>query len=241
MSEAWDAHDELIDSYLTGAERRIRFAFMQALSKIPDDPAAVVFDIVVLDLLESGVDDLIRTLPFRQRALSIAQTLPEDAPEGTTRGLEEATRGVKDTLYGVVREMAQKIATLATQMTLFRRTGFKEAVADILDPKDLLSELSQALLLWDRIVLDRIGELKDDPLWVYAGPADKRNRPFCAEVVRLPRAYSRAQVEKLNEHPLLPNYVPPNVFMLCGGYNCRHVFMPVSRSYVTALGLEVME
>lgn len=235
----WEAHDDLIDSYFAKTVREIKFVFMQALGRIPDDPSEVVFDIILLDLLESGLDDLIRSLPLRERAFSIARTLPEDAPDGTTRGLEDAAQGVKNTLYSAVRTLALAIVTLATQMTLFRRTGFKQAVSDLLDPESLAQEFNQALILWDRIVLDRIGDLKEDPLWVYDGPADKRNRPFCAEIVRLPRAYTREQIEKLNSHPLLADYVPPNVFMLCGGYNCRHVFLPVSRAFADQNGLEV--
>lgn len=240
MSE-WGERDDQIDAYLNKTERSIRYVFTQALSRISDNPSEVVFDILLIDLLDSGMDRIIRELPLRQRALTITRVLPEDAPEGTTRGLEEASQAARNIALASIRELAQEIMTLASRMQMFRQDGFKQAVADLLDKraKSLATDMNQALLLWDRAVLERIGELKDDPVWVYDGPADSRNRPFCAVIVRTPRAYTREQVEQLNAHPLLDSYVPPNVFMLCGGYNCRHAFLPVSREYARSNGLVI--
>ena len=240
--EEWEARDGQIDEYLEKLERGVKFVFMQALNRISDDPRDLVFDILLLDMLNGGMDDLIRTMPFRARALSITRTLPEDAPPGTTQGLEEASRGVQNVARGAIREVSQEVATLAGQMALFGQTGFKQAVKDLLDRAvaKLVKAFDQALVIWDRVVLDKIGGLKDDPVWIYEGPADKNNRPFCGVVVRQPRAYTRTGIDSLNAHPLLASYVPPNVFMLCGGHGCRHVFMPVSRQFAEAKGLEIV-
>lgn len=244
MSDEWEDRDVLIDSWISRTEREIGFVFGRFLAGLSDDPRQVVFDILLLDLLESGLDRVIADAPLRKRALAITRTLPEDAPEGSTRGLEDASRSVKGLMLGNVRELAQDIVQLANQMALFRQDGFKEAVENLIDQrvKALVAQFGQALLVWDRAVLDRIADMHPEPpLWVYDGPADRKNRPFCHVIVRTPAAYTRAGVETLNAHPLLDSYVPPNVFMVCGGFNCRHVFLPVSRQYATDRDLEVVD
>ena len=240
----WDERDLLIDQWTSSTKREVELAFGRFLSGLSDDPRDVAFDVVMLLLLTSGMERVIASVPLRNRALAIARTLPEDLPGGSTTGLEEASRGVKDLMRGSIREVAQEVSQLAAQMTLFRQDGFKEAVGSLLDRQvdRIVEKFGQALLVWDRAVLDRISELQaEEPVWVYSGPQDKKNRPFCSAIVRLPRAYTRQGIENLNAHPLLADYVPPNVFMLCGGYNCRHAFIPVSRGFASANGLEVVD
>lgn len=240
---SWDTRDALIDAYERAVERDIDLVFGRFLAGVSDDPRQIAFDVVLLDLMDLGLDRVIRQSPLRQRAEAITAMVP-DPPEGRTTGLEDFSRRVQDLMKEEVRGVAQEVATLARQMSILGTASFKDGLAHLLDRlKSKLAEaFAQALLLWDRAVLDRVAELKDgEVLWQYAGPVDGRNRPFCSVVASAPRVYTRAAVERLNEHPLLAPYVPPNVFMLCGGYNCRHVFLPTDRAQAQASGFEVVE
>lgn len=93
--------------------------------------------------------------------------------------------------------------------------------------------VSVAVMVWQRIIVDIAARdiLKGGGwLWQYAGIRDSRNRPFCSSVLDMNRVFDDAQVEELNHHPKLQEHVPPNVRTLCGGYGCRHIFLPISRS-----------
>jgi hypothetical protein len=63
----------------------------------------------------------------------------------------------------------------------------------------------------------------DDPddAFLYAGPADKKTRPFCREHVG--KVFSRGAIDALDNGQI------DNVFLTGGGYNCRHVWMEVSK------------
>jgi hypothetical protein len=60
-----------------------------------------------------------------------------------------------------------------------------------------------------------------DQLYWYAGPADGLVRPFCRE--HLGKVYTRPEIDAMENNQL------PNVFLTGGGYNCRHLWMPISR------------
>lgn len=59
-----------------------------------------------------------------------------------------------------------------------------------------------------------------DQAFVYTGPADLKVRPFCRQ--HLGKVYTRDRIDAMDNHQL------PNVFLTCGGYNCRHAWTAVS-------------
>ncbi|WP_291981922.1 hypothetical protein [Luteitalea sp.] len=59
------------------------------------------------------------------------------------------------------------------------------------------------------------------PLYVFVGPVDEVIRPFCLRHVG--RVYTRAEIDALDNGQL------PNTFVTGGGYNCRHLWAPISR------------
>src|SRR5262245_14408445 len=63
----------------------------------------------------------------------------------------------------------------------------------------------------------------DEPqaAFAYMGPVDDKTRDFCLDHVG--RVYTRDEIDTLDNGQL------DNVFLTGGGYNCRHVFMEVSR------------
>jgi hypothetical protein len=62
----------------------------------------------------------------------------------------------------------------------------------------------------------------------YSGPLDSRNRPFCRQLENADKAYSRAQIAAMD------NGMLPNVFLSCGGWNCRHVWILDTRKQLAA-------
>lgn len=56
----------------------------------------------------------------------------------------------------------------------------------------------------------------------YAGPDDKLVRPFCVKMLRLTaqgKTWTRADIDRMSNGQL------PNVFLTCGGWNCRHQWL----------------
>ncbi len=62
-------------------------------------------------------------------------------------------------------------------------------------------------------------DLPADQPFLYVGPNDKRNRPFCREHVG--QVLTRDRIEALDNGQL------PNPFVTGGGYNCRHSWLAV--------------
>lgn len=62
-------------------------------------------------------------------------------------------------------------------------------------------------------------DLPADQPFLYVGPSDQRNRPFCKEHVG--QVLTRDRIEQLDNGQL------PNPFITAGGYNCRHSWLAV--------------
>jgi hypothetical protein len=60
-----------------------------------------------------------------------------------------------------------------------------------------------------------------DQLYWYAGPTDALVRPFCR--LHVGKVYTREEIDALDNGQL------GEVFLTAGGYNCRHLWMPISR------------
>ena len=67
-------------------------------------------------------------------------------------------------------------------------------------------------------------------LYIYAGPDDSLDRPFCSRIVGL--AFTKKQIGKLNNGQGL------SVASTGGGYNCRHEWVAVPASYVERRGIK---
>jgi hypothetical protein len=57
--------------------------------------------------------------------------------------------------------------------------------------------------------------------FAYLGPVDEKTRDFCLE--RVGKVFTREEIDAMDNEQL------DNVFLTGGGYNCRHVWMEVSR------------
>jgi len=61
--------------------------------------------------------------------------------------------------------------------------------------------------------------LVEEPKYIYAGPHDLLNRPFCDHLLSVAKSYTREQIGKMNNGQL------PNVFITRGGWRCRHQWL----------------
>lgn len=106
--------------------------------------------------------------------------------------------------------------------------GIRDAVEK--EIKEFIEALDTAFSIHDRVAIRELGEEGKDRFqdyWIYAGPADKRNRAFCGDIVRRNSVFTSRGIDKLNAHPDLHTYVPPNVSVMCGGHGCRHIWLPI--------------
>jgi hypothetical protein len=128
--------------------------------------------------------------------------------------------------------IAEAAAGTAMQQALFSIGGLK--FSDLLD--SLASKIDAALprvrtiaetamTTYYRTLTDQAFQKIEQDLpeidqrYRYSGPFDARNRPFCHRLMEAAKAYSRADIERMN------NGMLPNVFLSAGGWNCRHVWI----------------
>lgn len=98
-----------------------------------------------------------------------------------------------------------------------------ERLAETLD-----REVSEVRTLYDtatatfgRVMEQQASEGAADELFLYAGPVDAKMRPFCAD--QIGKVYTREAIGQLDNGQRL------DVLLTCGGWNCRHVWMRLSR------------
>lgn len=53
----------------------------------------------------------------------------------------------------------------------------------------------------------------------YEGPDDKITRAFCHHLLQVKKVYTREQIDRMDNGQI------PDVFVSCGGFNCRHQWM----------------
>lgn len=236
-----DERDAEIDAYIEAVREDVSLVFGRFLSGISDDPRSITWDILFLALMDAGFDRVVSVMPWGSRARGVARLAP-DVREDSTRGLDSAREELTRTLGDKARTALGEAADTASRMRLEGKTdGFRDAVEGMQTAitTALVDALSNTLLAWERVVLEAVAP--PDAVYQYAGPVDKRNREFCAAIAPMKVARTRAAIEALNAHPLLHWYVPPNVFTYCGGVNCRHIWIPMTRSTAAARGLAVIE
>lgn len=163
--------------------------------------------------------------------------LEKGVPFAPTRALVEAN--LTAAASGI------NIKTRESILNGLRGDDLEKAVRSVVEKeiKEFIEALDTAFSIHDRIAMRELGEEFEsggkEVYWLYAGPADKRNRAFCGEIVRRDSIFTMRGVQKLNDHPDLHKYVPPNVFTMCGGHGCRHIWMPVQAGSPMAEGRQI--
>lgn len=236
MDEFFQDRDAFLDAVESQVDNVLDGVFLAFLAGMSDNPRDAVWDVLVLLLLDSAMP-LINSLPFDSRARELAASV--DLPfQGSSRRLGASRDALVEGLRARVANTAMTLAGKLQESAA--NAQFNGAVAtarDFLEKSkdELVADFVGAVLQYERIVLDVLAELSTDQaeiVFIYAGPRDRKNREFCSKYAgrETSVAYTRDAIERLNDDPDLHKYVPPNVFTLCGGINCRHMFFPVKRS-----------
>lgn len=143
--------------------------------------------------------------------------------------------------------------TLIDQVAGQYQEGIKQAVRlwerDQLDDKALAkileAPLSQARTIANtslagiqRAVATDVGKVitqpGEDVMYLYSGPdMDQVIRPYCAALVGKAVEHTKLAATP-NGHGL-----PPTTY--CGGYNCRHNLLPISKRYASLSGIEIAQ
>jgi hypothetical protein len=137
--------------------------------------------------------------------------------------------------------IAEGAAATAMQQALFSIGGLKfsdliESLASKIDASlpRVRTIAETAMTTYYRTLTDQVfqkierGLPEIEQRYRYSGPEDARTRPFCDRLLRADSAYSRAQIGEMDNHQL------PNVYLSCGGFNCRHVWILDSRKPAAA-------
>lgn len=229
-----------LDRFLAEMEEEADRAVLRTLDEIDGEQLEQsdinFWYIAVLLSLATPMARLETFLYSRMRDLSgyfgvrVDTRLVDDAMRNARAGVAEAAAGINSqTIQALITGLrGADLAAVVVEKTRAEVTKFAQRLDTVVSAAD-------------RVAVRDAGEKEGLGLWIYAGPADNRNRAFCADIVRRPDAYTETGIEKLNAHPSLHKYVPPNVRTLCGGFNCRHVWWPVSEAYVKANGLRVVK
>jgi hypothetical protein len=137
--------------------------------------------------------------------------------------------------------IAEAAAGTAMQQALFSIGGLKfrdllESLASKIDASlpRIRTIAETAMTTYYRALTDQAFQHIEQDLpeieqrYRYSGPLDKRNRPFCRRLIVADKAYSRAEIDRMN------NGMLPGVFLSAGGWNCRHVWILDSRKQAVA-------
>jgi hypothetical protein len=203
---------------------RTSVAIGQAIAARSDIRAALRvagYDTLVSAAMEGPLDRLADQV---LAASAVAQTAATRATGTAATAIRAFKDGRLAQLVGVGNELSDRLW----------RTVL-DGVLSVRPPRDLLLDLqdvldaseAQARTVYDTAVstfsrqvdqLDTTGQ--PDELFLYAGPADSKTRPFCR--ARVGKVFTRAEIDSWDNGQL------PNPMLTGGGFNCRHANKVVS-------------
>lgn len=185
-------------------------------------------------LVEAFVGEFPHQLPYIHSILEgLSSTMRDPFPPVVLSAKERAVLSAQQ--IGTVDQIGSVVrfgAAVAKQRVLMSIGGIGfEDLATVLQAQGDISIArartlaDTAMNVWYRTATDQsFGAIqKDLPemtlKYEYAGPDDAKTRPFCDHLMQLGRAYTREQIERMNNDQI------PNVFLTCGGWNCRHSWL----------------
>lgn len=145
--------------------------------------------------------------------------------------------GVQANTVWAIEEAMQSVAGSAITRGLFGVAGLRfGSLVDLLTEK-LETIIGRARTIADtsmstfyRTATDRAFQAIERDLpaqelhYRYSGPVDKLERPFCRHLTTVDKGYSREAIDKMS------NGMLPNVWLTCGGWNCRHQWILDTRA-----------
>jgi hypothetical protein len=194
--------------------------------------AIAVRDDIRAALRQSGYDTLVAVVmdqPLDRLAQAIFSTSTiAQAAAAATNGTQTALKAFKDGRLAQLVGVGDDLGDALWRTVLDGVLGVRPMADLLIDLEDVL-DLSRegARRIYDTAVatfsrqVDQIGTSgTPDELFLYAGPADTRTRPFCR--ARVGKVFTRADIDAMDNGQL------PNVLLTGGGYNCRHAWKAVS-------------
>ena len=163
-------------------------------------------------------------VPERMRQLPIVSTaVLESADEFVARSISLAVSVPFDRLLGLSDARVGRVLALTVVKSSFRLSvaGQKvlcETAAG--EAERLRAETDTAASVLGRIAAAASTTGRDHETFLYSGPIDGRLRPFCAE--HIGRVFSRKAIDAMDNGQL------PNVYLTCGGHQCRHTWLPIA-------------
>jgi len=249
LKDLIDARERLIDSMEESLKKQLRAVRDTFIGSIPTNIETFRdADFVYRLLLDSGLAATLDGLDYDARLNAITRIASEtgvDLGKVSTAPIDALRVSNQSLLEAHSRVAAERVrATLLFASLSPSPVPFGSMVTSVASAVDgaffsrgqLETQVNTAMAAWDRQLMDEIAEQADTSLWVYMGPMDKITRPFCRDLLGKGQTYTERGIQELNGHPLLHSYVPPNVKVYCGGYNCRHMFTPVSDKWAEQHG-----
>jgi hypothetical protein len=140
----------------------------------------------------------------------------------------DALAAFKELRLAELLDIGEDVATELWRLTLDGVTGSRPLGVILTDVEDALDAVaSEARTVYDTAVSSYSRQVEQlqasgdpDELFLYAGPADIKNREFCKD--RVGKVFSRDEIDEMDNGQL------PNVMLTGGGYNCRHAWKRVS-------------
>ncbi|MFB3777142.1 MAG: hypothetical protein ACE141_06000 [Bryobacteraceae bacterium] len=182
-------------------------------------------------LVDAFVAQFPREIPFFQESLeAIGRELKTPLPRirWTARDLQAfgaqqiSTGTLLDDVIAKAGEAAKRQALFSvggldfTTLTLELTEQFNRSISEC------SGLAATSMSTFYRMVADRgYGKIQEDlPEAVlqfrYEGPHDRVTRPFCERLLKSDRTYTREEIDRMDNGQI------PNVFVTCGGFNCRH-------------------
>lgn len=163
-----------------------------------------------------------RSVELSSAEQSILQELKGLWPDG-----EDPGSGTAGRFYQLSEHHRRELADAVTRHTFgrARRSGLVEELADKLDRSTKQAEqlFRDSTIQFSRSVNARKADDLDYEWFEYIGPLDSITRPFCRPLVG--HVFSRQEIDQMD------NGQTGDVMVSGGGYNCRHHWRPVRRSW----------
>jgi hypothetical protein len=212
-------YDDLIDTSVTVSVDRALArlaatseAYRQALA-FDTTGRPTAFTGLLRALVETGREDLrlwgdeLATALWRATARGVLGAEPPARLIASLTSVLDGQRARAATLYDTNVSIVQRVAVQTIVPTLDATINDPTAPAPLATGGDVLP-------------------VPEDQLYAYVGPVDSLIRPFCLR--HIGKVYTRAEIEALDNEQL------PNPFLTGGGYNCRHLWAPISRFSASA-------
>ena len=254
IDELLREREALLDSIEDSFKDQLRAVRGQFINNLPvglDNlrDAQFVFDL----LNDSGLSNALQNLGHNSRLSMVARIAEESGIDigridpANLRALRTSNQALLEAHSRVAAErfratmLAVSLVPAPVPVASIVESVGKAIDGALFSKGGLETQVNTAMAAWDRQLQAEMADQAGTNLWAYFGPSDRLTRPFCRAVLGMGKVFTDSELDELNTHPLLHNYVPPNVKVYCGGYNCRHMFGPVLESWAKQSGFKVPE